>query len=110
MRVNKSGVLGAFFLATLTASTASYAEDFGDWPRFGQNIANTASSLLQLGISKQSATKLTLKWVAPTGGDVSARAAVVDGVVYFPDWGGNLWALSADTGAVVWHHQLSDYG
>jgi polyvinyl alcohol dehydrogenase (cytochrome) len=77
---------------------------------FGQNIANTASSLLQLGISKVSATKLTLKWVAPTGGDVSARAAVVDGVVYFPDWGGNLWALNADTGAVVWHHQFSDYG
>jgi polyvinyl alcohol dehydrogenase (cytochrome) len=53
---------------------------------------------------------LAPKWVATTGGNVSARAAVVDGVVYFPDWGGNLWALDANTGAVIWQHQLSDFG
>ena len=53
---------------------------------------------------------LAPKWVAPTGGDVSARAAVVDGVVYFPDWGGNVWALDAKTSKVIWQHQLSDYG
>jgi len=45
--------------------------------------------------------------VATTGGDVSARAAVVGGAVYFPDFGGNLWALHADTGAVIWQVQLS---
>jgi polyvinyl alcohol dehydrogenase (cytochrome) len=31
--------------------------------------------------------KLKPKWIFTTGGDVSARAAVVNGVVYFPDWG-----------------------
>ena len=45
-----------------------------------------------------------------TGGDVSARAAFVNGVVYFPDWAGNLYALNADNGQVIWSHQLSDYG
>jgi polyvinyl alcohol dehydrogenase (cytochrome) len=41
---------------------------------------------------------------------VSARAAVVDGVAYFPDWAGNLWAVNANTGKLIWSHQLSDYG
>jgi polyvinyl alcohol dehydrogenase (cytochrome) len=49
------------------------------------------------------------KWTFTTGGDVSARAAVVNGVVYFPDWGGNLWALNRSNGKVIWSHQLSDY-
>jgi len=25
------------------------------------------------------------------------------GVVYFPDWGGNLWALNARRGKAIWH-------
>ena len=42
-------------------------------------------------------------------GDVSARAAVVDGVVYFPDWGGYLNALNASTGQLIWSRSLSSY-
>jgi polyvinyl alcohol dehydrogenase (cytochrome) len=53
---------------------------------------------------------LKTKWTFTTGGDVSARAAVANGVVYFPDWGGNLWALDAGSGKLVWGHKLSDYG
>jgi polyvinyl alcohol dehydrogenase (cytochrome) len=77
---------------------------------FGRNLQNTASNDEERIISTSNVATLAPKWVATTGGDVSARAAVVDGVVYFPDWGGNLWALAATTGAVIWHHQLSDYG
>ena len=58
----------------------------------------------------RTSAELGVKWTATTGGDVSARAAVVKGVVYFPDWGGNLWALSAGNGTVLWSRQLSSYG
>lgn len=51
-----------------------------------------------------------MKWSFTTGGDVSARAAVVDGRAYFPDWGGNLWAVDTRNGSKAWGHQLSDYG
>lgn len=78
-----------------------------DWPMFGQNLQNTAAAKSKAPID---ASKLAVKWAFTTGGDVSARAAVVDGVVYFPDWGGNVWAVNAATGAQVWGHQLSYYG
>ena len=77
---------------------------------FGQNQQNTASNDADTEISNSNVATLAPKWVATTGGDVSARPAVVGGVVYFPDWGGNFWALDAGTGVAIWHHQLSDYG
>jgi outer membrane protein assembly factor BamB len=39
----------------------------------------------------------------------TVAAAALQGVTYFPDWGGKLWKLDADTGAVVWSHSISDY-
>jgi polyvinyl alcohol dehydrogenase (cytochrome) len=82
---------------------------FGDWPMFGQNASNTASAQI-FGAPFGNIANLKTKWTATTGGDVSARAAVVNDVVYFPDWGGNIWALNADNGKKIWSHQLSDYG
>ncbi len=80
-----------------------------DWPMFGQGFTNTANAS-QTSITTGNVGRLAPKWIFTTGGDVSARASVVDGVVYFPDWQGNLYALNADTGRVIWSHQLSDYG
>ena len=80
-----------------------------DWPMFGQNPANTASNQAE-GITAGNVNRLQPKWTFTTGGDVSARAAVVDGVAYFPDWGGNLWAVNANNGKLIWSHQLSYYG
>lgn len=79
-----------------------------DWPMFGQNVANTASNTAK--ISTSIVPTLQPKWVFTAGGDVSARAAVVNSVAYFPDWGGNLWAVNAVNGQLIWGHQLSDYG
>jgi polyvinyl alcohol dehydrogenase (cytochrome) len=95
-------MLGAVFAAAILRAAAPAA----DWPMFGQNLNNTAATTSDFG----DVSKLKTKWVFTTGGDVSARASVVGGVVYFPDWSGKLWALNADTGAAVWSHQLSDYG
>jgi polyvinyl alcohol dehydrogenase (cytochrome) len=89
---------------------AESGDSRSEWPMFGQNEQNTASNDVERKISTSNVATLAPKWVATTGGDVSARAAVVGGAVYFPDFGGNLWALDADTGAVIWQHQLSDYG
>ena len=77
---------------------------------FGGNLANQADGIGETAVSPANVAKMKVKWIATTGGDVSARAAVVNGVVYFPDWGGNIWALNAATGKAIWHRQLSSYG
>jgi polyvinyl alcohol dehydrogenase (cytochrome) len=77
---------------------------------FGGGIQNQSSTVGETRISPRNVSQLKVKWVAATGGDVSAKAAVVGGVVYFPDWGGNIWALNATTGKAIWHRQLPSYG
>jgi polyvinyl alcohol dehydrogenase (cytochrome) len=105
----KSRLLITTFITGLAAASAGKATA-KDWPMFGQNLANTASSVSETTISIKNVARLKPKWVAATGGAVSARAAVVKGVVYFPDWGGNLWALNAMTGKAVWHREFSGFG
>ena len=106
MRMNRRKSLLVSVLAALTCGSVSAA----DWPMFGQNLANTANDGTDTVISKANVARLKPKWIATVGGDVSARPAVVAGVVYFPDWGGNLQALDGTTGAVKWRVQLSSYG
>ena len=77
---------------------------------YGQNLQNTSNGNNQVDISKQNVSRLRPKWVFTTGGDVSTRAAVVNGVAYFPDWAGNLYAVNTSNGRLQWSHQLSDYG
>jgi len=102
-RVVLGVVLGTVGVTHLMAQASS------DWPVFGQNSANTGYEAVESGISVTTAPQLKPIWTFTTGGDVSARAAVVAGVAYFPDWGGNLWAVNTVTGKAVWSHQLSDY-
>lgn len=96
----------ALSVLVLAGSPTAHAQP-GAWPMFGQNLANTASTNMP---ALKNVDRLAVKWVFTTGGEVSARPAVVDGVVYFPDWGSNLWALDAKSGKPVWGHKLSDYG
>jgi len=106
----KTRFLATSLLASAMAITSWQSASATDWPMFGGSIANQSSTVGETTISPKNVSQLKVKWVAKTGGDVSAKAAVVNGVVYFPDWGGNLWALNAATGKTIWHRQLSSYG
>jgi polyvinyl alcohol dehydrogenase (cytochrome) len=106
----KKGLLATSLFASAIAISSWQTAAAKDWPMFGASVANMSNSLGETTISVKNVAQLKPKWVATTGGDVSARAAVVAGVVYFPDWGGNIWALNAKTGKKIWHHQMSDFG
>jgi polyvinyl alcohol dehydrogenase (cytochrome) len=80
-----------------------------DWPMIGQDSRNTRNQPFERDISPANVQRLAPKWVATTTGDVSATPAVVNGAVYFGDFGGTFWKLDAETGAVVWSHLVSDY-
>lgn len=104
-----SAVFSLATLAVTLSATANMAAQT-DWPMFGQNAANTADSSTETSISVKTVGRLKTKWTFRTGGDVSARAAVANKVAYFPDWGGNLWAVNALNGKLIWGNQLSSYG
>src|SRR5215469_13335299 len=106
----KTSFLATSVLASTMAISSWQPASATDWPMFGGNIANQSSTVGETAISSKNVSQLKVKWVAKTGGDVSAKPAVVKGVVYFPDWGGNIWALNAATGKAIWHRQLSSYG
>jgi polyvinyl alcohol dehydrogenase (cytochrome) len=102
-------MLGALAVTPLRAQGLPGFPSPTDWPVFGQNAANSASTT-DTTISATNVQTLKPKWTFTTGGDVSARAAIVSGIAYFPDWGGNIWAVDVKTGKSIWSHQLSDYG
>ena len=80
-----------------------------EWPMFGQNWGNTANGLTRT-LNANNVGKLKPKWIFTTQGDVAARAAIVGGGVYFPDFAGYLYRLNARNGAVVWSKNLmADY-
>jgi polyvinyl alcohol dehydrogenase (cytochrome) len=78
------------------------------WTMGGQNLKNWRNQD-KTEISPHNVAKLKTKWVFTTGGDVSATPAVANGVVYFPDFAGNFYAVDARTGKQLWHHQLADW-
>jgi polyvinyl alcohol dehydrogenase (cytochrome) len=105
-------VLALASLATLTAASQAFGlgPQLGpDWGMIGHVPANTRDQPFERDIGPSSVSRLASKWVATTAGDVSATPAVVQGAVYFPDFGGKLWKLDADTGAVIWSHSISEY-
>ncbi len=109
--VRTCGVALNVLLATLGLSVINPTPAASaDWPMFGQSPTNTANQPNESKISASNVNLLAKKWSFTTMGDVSARAAVVNGIVYFPDWGGYLYAVNASTGQLVWAKLLSGYG
>lgn len=96
-------------VGVLSLASAGYAASQGSWPSAGHDLGNTRSTTSTIGVG--GAPKLAPAWKVSTGGNVSATPAVENGVVYVPDDTGNLYAINAATGAVVWQKNLTvDYG
>jgi polyvinyl alcohol dehydrogenase (cytochrome) len=80
-----------------------------EWRMIGGAPGNNRNQPLERKIGVKNVGHLAVKWTATTAGDVSATPAVVDGAVYFGDFGGTVWKLDAATGQVIWSHKVSDY-
>jgi polyvinyl alcohol dehydrogenase (cytochrome) len=107
----RSVVFGcACVLLSIGVSSAGAAAS-ASWLFGGNDQADSRTQPAETKISAATVGELAVKWTATTHGDVSATPTVANGVVYFPDWGGYINAVNAQTGAVIWQKQLSaDYG
>jgi polyvinyl alcohol dehydrogenase (cytochrome) len=97
-------VVLAFASGTLARNVAG-----PNWGMIGYDSEDNRTQPFERRIGVDNVSHLAKKWVASTAGDVSATPAVVDGAVYFGDFGGMEWKLSAATGNVIWSHKISDY-
>src|SRR5258707_3525216 len=104
-------VLTTLLLSTLELSAQNRSPESrsGQWRIAGQNLSNSWSQPAEHSISPANVNGLTPKWVFTTGADVSATPTVDGNAVYFPDWGGNLFAVEKESGRLIWSHKISDY-
>ena len=98
--------IGILLAVLMTATPVLAASNNIVWLTSGQGRTNWRSQSLESTISSQNVANLSVKW-ANSGGDVSATPSVSDGVVYYPDFSGNLYAVDATTGAVIWQDDLA---
>ena len=95
-------------VAVLWISASAARADPG-WAVAGQGADDNRYQPDETTINAANVAELAPKWVFTTAGDVSATPTVAGGVVYFPDWGGNLYALNEATGREIWQQSISSY-
>ncbi len=101
--------LASAAMLTAASGAASAQTPPSQWTMFGQNLDNTAS-VPTTTIGTTNVGTLQPKWVFTPAGDVSARAAVAQGVAYFPDWAGKLYAVQSGSGRLIWSKDIGhDY-
>ncbi len=100
--------IGILVVLMLVATPVVAASLPNQWPSAGNDLNNTHFQG-NTSLKSQNVGKLKVQWAFTTGGDVSATPSVDTNNIYFPDWGGNLWAVNRATGQEVWHKQISDY-
>jgi polyvinyl alcohol dehydrogenase (cytochrome) len=93
----------AFLISSGEPTTAA------NWLSAGQNVNNSRNQPNEEKIQTANVSSLTVKWTFVTQGDVSATPSVADTAVYFPDWGGKIYALHKETGRVIWARTISDF-
>ena len=72
----------------------------------GGDLYNKRFADKETKINPTTASKLRLKWEFYAGNDIGATPAIFDGVLYFPSWNGNLYAVRASDGSLVWKKDL----
>jgi polyvinyl alcohol dehydrogenase (cytochrome) len=114
-------VSAAVVLVLVVAVPVALADSgFGSWPSAGQNIFNTHSQSGEQDINAANVGGLAPRWtfttrksqtsvISTNTSDVSATPTVSNGTVYFPDWGGWLYAVDVQTGKARWTRRISDY-
>ncbi|XP_049393822.1 uncharacterized protein LOC125858172 [Solanum stenotomum] len=77
-----------------------------EWLNHGGDITRR-SAPGEILISPRTINRLKLRLKFLAGFDITATPAVANGVVYFPSWNGNLYAVNAINGGLIWQQNLT---
>ncbi|KAM0987255.1 hypothetical protein ACFX13_011611 [Malus domestica] len=78
------------------------------WLNHGGDIGNRRNSVGEVLINPRTVQNMSLRWSFFAGRDISATPALADGRVYFPSWNGNVYAVDAFTGRLIWQRNLGE--
>ena len=111
----------ALTFAVRQHTSADSDHGHADWTMIGHDITNTRNQPAERRIDPDNVDQLSPRWILTTAGDISATPAVSrEGnkpgngqgrkglFLYFPDWGGRLWKVDAETGNVQWWRLISE--
>jgi polyvinyl alcohol dehydrogenase (cytochrome) len=110
-----SGVVAG---APARAASCAPAAEGGDWPLYGHDLANTRTQPLEDTIGTGNVGSLTKKWTFAAvddlgGGAVTSTPVVADGCVFVTSsvtQAGEIFALNADDGSLVWSQKFGGDG
>jgi len=98
-----------FSSLVLACSDGSEGASGANWPSFGGDLHHTRSNSSEGRLGVDNVADLSLAW-EHRGTEVTATPAVVDGIVYFGDWGGSFYAKQASDGEDVWTLRVDGVG
>ncbi|MDP3714044.1 MAG: PQQ-binding-like beta-propeller repeat protein [Mycobacteriales bacterium] len=96
--------------AAATGACAPAEHSGGEWATFGADLSNTRTQPAETTIGIAEVPLLTPVWSFSTGGaslgfgDLNGTPIVSSGCVYLNTAAGDVIALNADTGELVWQH------
>ncbi|XP_025696628.1 uncharacterized protein [Arachis hypogaea] len=104
------------FVFCLLATSLSEALNFKlysrkeqqNWINHGGDIYNRRYANKEHKISLETISSLSLKWKFYAGKDITATPSIFDGILYFPSWNGEIFAVRASDGSLVWKQNLQE--
>jgi polyvinyl alcohol dehydrogenase (cytochrome) len=102
-------VVGLAMVGFVSGIGAQQSSGPPDWRIAGRDLDNSRNQSSEREIGTTNVHQLVPKWLFTTGNDVSATPTVAGNTVYFPDWAGNLFAVHADSGRLVWSRKIPDF-
>ncbi len=116
MRLKTSLILCLALLLVVAASINRTAADSpkkpvangngaSEWTLYGRDLNGSHYNPLEKALTPATASRLKVKWIFETEGDVSSQPIVVNGVVYFGSWDGKEYAVDAQTGKKIWEFE-----
>lgn len=80
-----------------------------DWDQFGFEPDGTRVNPYENVLGPETVGGLNLKWSYPSTAGMNSSPAVVDGVAYFGSLDDNVYAITVDTGSLLWSFDTGYY-
>ncbi len=84
----------------------STASSSGNWTMFTENY-NNSRYVPNSQVTSSNVANLRVAWQSDKTGQVTGQPMVSNGIVYFGDWGGVVYAVNLTNGEVLWHDDMS---